>query len=206
MDFILNITTTFITCCSNLVSPHFWIEMLQTYKYSIVIAGALLEGEMVLILAGAAAYHGYMTLHYVMLISFLGALLHDTTLFFIGRFFGQKILNRPSRWQSGITKIVKLIQKYDRYFIMSFRFIYGIRTLTPIVVGAGTITFRRYFSLVAISAAAWAIIVSYAGYSFALAFESIIAHFEKIQKYLAAGLVLLIGGLYFYFKKRKKKP
>jgi LPXTG-motif cell wall-anchored protein len=195
-----------MSCCGNLVSPHFWTEMLQTYKYTIVVAGALLEGEMVLILAGAAAYHGYMSLHLVMLISFLGALLHDTLLFFIGRFFGKKILNRPSRWKNGITKIVNLIQKYDRYFIMSFRFIYGIRTLTPIVVGAGTIMFRRYFSLVAISAAVWAIIVSYAGYSFAMALESIIANFEKIQKYLAIGLVLLIGGLYFYFKKRNKKP
>jgi membrane protein DedA with SNARE-associated domain len=205
MNFILDSTTALMTGCSNLVSPHFWTEMLQTYKYAIVIAGALLEGEMVLILAGAAAYHGYMSLPFVMVIAFLGALIHDASLFFVGRFFGQKILNRPSRWKNGIAKIVNLIQKYDRYFIMSFRFIYGIRTLTPIVVGAGTITFKRYFSLVAISAAAWAIIVSYAGYSFAMALESIIAHFEKIQKYLAGALVLVIAGLYIYFKKRKKK-
>lgn len=205
MDLILEIFATLSSWLSNLVSPQFWTEMLQTYKYAIVVAGALLEGELVLILAGAAAYHQYMSLPLVMLISFLGALLHDNLLFFIGRRFGTKLLNRESKWHNRINRVVSLIQKYDRYFIMSFRFIYGIRTLTPIVVGAGPIAFKRYFSLVAISAAVWAIIVSYAGYSFAMAIESIIHNFEKAQKYLAAGLVILIGGLYIFFKWRKKK-
>jgi membrane protein DedA with SNARE-associated domain len=210
MDYINDIMSPLVnslaTWLGHFVSPCFWTEMLHTYKYTIVVAGALLEGEMVLILSGAAAYHGYMSLPLVMVIAFLGALLHDAFLFFVGRFFGQKILHGQYRGQRGITKIVNLIQKHDRYFIMSFRFIYGIRTLTPIVVGAGSITFKRYFSLVAISAALWAIIVSYVGYSCAMALENIIEHFEKIQKYLAGGLVILIGGVYLYFKYRKKKP
>ena len=205
MDFFFDIFSTLGTWLSNLVSPQFWTHMLQTYKYTIVVAGALLEGEMVLILAGAAAYHNHMALPLVMLISFLGALLHDNLLFFIGRKWGKKILQRESKWQARISKVVSLIQKYDQYFIMSFRFIYGIRTLTPIVVGASPIPLKRYFFLVAISAAAWAIIVSYVGYSFAMALESIIANFEKIQKYLAAGLAVIIGGLYLFFKKRKNK-
>jgi len=205
MDSITHLCTTGLTWCSNLVSPQFWTEMLQTYKYTIVIAGALLEGEMVLILSGAAAYHEYMTLSLVMLIAFLGALLHDTLLFFVGRLFGKRILGGDSKWQARISKVVNLIQKYDRYFIMSFRFIYGIRTLTPIVVGAGSIGFKRYFFLVAMSAAVWAVTVSYVGYSCAMALESILQNFEKIQKYLAVGLVVIVGGLYFFLRSRKRK-
>jgi membrane protein DedA with SNARE-associated domain len=205
MDWLLDIFCGFGIWCTKLFTPSFWIEMLQTYKYIIVIGGALLEGEMVLILAGAAAYHGYMALPLVMLISFIGATIHDTLLFFIGRFLGTKILNRPSRWKGRIQKVVNLIHKYDRYFIMSFRFVYGIRTITPIVIGSGAITFKRYFSLIIISAAIWAVAVSYIGYSCAMALEAILAHFEAFKKYLALVLIIIIGIIYFFVRWRKKK-
>ncbi|UNM06304.1 MAG: DUF2312 domain-containing protein [Holosporaceae bacterium] len=56
----------------SLADSQFWLNLLHKYKYWIVILGALLEGEMVLLLAGGAAFHGYMNVHMVMLISFLG--------------------------------------------------------------------------------------------------------------------------------------
>ncbi len=212
MDFFSHLFDSCLTCTgfvktflANMVSADFWIHLLETYKYWIVIAGALLEGEMVLILAGAAAYHGHMALHMVMLISFLGAVFHDHMLFFIGRKYGNKILNRQSKWQDRIHKIVKLIHKYDRYFIMSFRFIYGIRTITPIVIGASPIPLRKYFSLVVFSAAAWSIIVSYIGYTFALALEAVLENFAKYQKYLAGGLVILIAAIYAFVKWRRAR-
>lgn len=203
MDWLLDIFCGFGIWCSNLFTPSFWMEMLQTYKYTIVVGGALLEGEMVLILAGAGAYHGYMDLPLVMIISFVGATIHDTLLFFIGRYLGPKILNHPSRWKNRIQKVVNLIHKYDRYFIMSFRFIYGIRTITPIVIGSGSITFKRYFSLMIISAAIWAVAVSYIGYSFAMALEAILAHFDVLKKYLALLLILIISSIYFFMRRHK---
>ena len=209
-DFCMNCIDFVKTFLNNMVSADFWIHLLETYKYWIVVAGALLEGEMVLILAGAAAYHGHMTLYMVMLISFLGAVFHDHMLFFIGRKYGNKILNRQSKWQDRINKVVRLIHKYDRYFIMSFRFIYGIRTITPIVIGASPIKLSKYFSLVVISGAVWAILVSYIGYAFALALDTVIENFAKYQKYLAVALALLIGGIYAFlkwhrFRKEKKE-
>jgi len=208
-DSCINCTDVVKTFFSNMVSASFWIHLLETYKYWIVIAGALLEGEMVLILAGAAAYHGHMNLQMVMLISFLGAVFHDHMLFFVGRKYGNKILNRQSKWKDRISRVVNLIHKYDRYFIMSFRFIYGIRTITPIVIGASPISLKKYFSLVVFSAAAWSIIVSYIGYTFALALEAVLHNFAKYQKWLAVALVIIIGAIYAYlkwhrFRKAKK--
>ena len=203
MDWLFDIFCGLGVWCSNLFTPSFWTEMLRTYKYTIVIGGALLEGEMVLILAGAAAYHGYMALPLVMLISFVGATIHDIALFFVGRFVGSKILNHPFRWQKKIQRIAALIHKYDHYFIMSFRFIYGIRTITPILVGSGAITFKKYFSLIVISAAIWAIVVSYIGYSFAIGLEAILANFDALKKYLAIALILVIGGIYLFIRRRK---
>ncbi|MFN7662966.1 MAG: DedA family protein [Alphaproteobacteria bacterium] len=193
----------------HLADPHFWLNLLHEYKYWIVILGALLEGEMVLLLAGGAAYHSYMNVHWVMFIAFLGAVIHDHILFFIGRFFGKKILSKSSSWHGRISKVSDLIHKYHNLFIMSFRFIYGIRTLTPLIVGHTRIAWQRYTLLVSVSAAVWAITIAYLGFTFAMALETILADFDRYKKYLGIGAGLLVLGIigilqYRKYKKNKK--
>lgn len=195
----------------SLADSQFWLNLLHKYKYWIVILGALLEGEMVLLLAGGAAFHGYMNVHMVMLISFLGALFHDNLLFFIGRTFGKRLLNFSPSWHKRISKVSDLIHKYDNLFIMSFRFVYGLRTVTPIIVGNSRIEWKRYALLVSVSALIWAVVVAYLGYTFAMALDVIIADFDKYKVYLGAGLVfiiLTIGGVIKYrryIKEKRKK-
>lgn len=193
----------------HLAEPNFWLQLLHEYKYWIVILGALLEGEMVLLLAGGSAYHGYMNVHWVMFIAFIGALLHDHLLFFIGRFFGKKLLNKSSSWHGRISKVSDLIHKYDNLFIMSFRFIYGLRTLTPLMVGNSKIPWQRYSLLVSISAAIWSMTIAYLGFTFAMALEVILKDFDRYKKYLGIGAGLLVLGIigilqYWKYKKSKK--
>lgn len=186
----------------SLADSQFWLGLLHEYKYWIVILGALLEGEMVLLLAGGAAFHGYMNVHLVMLISFLGAMLHDNLLFFVGRVFGRRLFNTSPKWHKRISKVSDLIHKYDNLFIMSFRFVYGLRTLTPIIVGNSRIEWKRYIILVSISALIWAIVVAYLGYTFAMALDVIIANFDKYKTYLAVGAGVLILTVIGFFKYR----
>ncbi|HCI48789.1 MAG: hypothetical protein A2621_05005 [Alphaproteobacteria bacterium RIFCSPHIGHO2_01_FULL_41_14] len=196
----------------HLVEADFWLNLLHEYKYWIVILGALLEGEMVLLLAGGSAYHGYMNVHWVMFIAFLGAVLHDHLLFFAGRVFGKKLINYSPSWHSRISKISDLIHKYDNLFIMSFRFVYGIRTLTPLIVGHSKVAWQRYSLLVSISAAIWAIVIAYLGFTFAMALDVILQDFDRYKIYLAGGFGFLILGVIgilkyrAYLKEKKKKP
>ena len=194
----------------SLTDSQYWLSLLHDYGYWIVILGALLEGEMVLLLAGGAAFHGYMNVHLVMLISFLGALLHDNLLFMVGRLFGRRLLNASPVWHKRISKVSDLIHKYDNLFIMSFRFVYGLRTITPIIVGNSRIEWKRYAVLVSISALIWAVVVAYLGFTFAMAMDAIIANFDKYKTYLAFGalflVVAVIGVLkYWSYVKDKKK-
>jgi membrane protein DedA with SNARE-associated domain len=187
----------------HLADVDFWLNLLHEYKYWVVILGALLEGEMVLLLAGGSAYHGYMNVHWVMFIAFLGALIHDHLLFFIGRSFGKKLINRSPLWHGRISKVSDLIHKYDNLFIMSFRFVYGLRTVTPLIVGNSKIPWQRYTVLVSISAAIWAITVAYLGFTFAMALDVILKDFDRYKKYLAIGGGLLIVGIVGILKYRK---
>lgn len=180
-----------------------WIsQLLIDYKYYIVVAGALLEGEAVLLLAGGAAYHGYMNIYLVMLIAFLGALLHDHVLFFVGRYYGQAFLDKYQKVEEKSRKVFNLFHKYHYFFIMSFRFIYGLRTITPLVIGTSNLSLKKYSILTTISAFIWAVAVAYIGYAFAIALETVIANFEKYQKYLAIILVLVSLAIWAILKYR----
>jgi membrane protein DedA with SNARE-associated domain len=192
----------------HLIEADFWLGLLHQYKYWIVILGALLEGEMVLLLAGGSAYHGYMNVHWVMVIAFLGALVHDHLLFLLGRFFGRKLILRFPLVEGRVARVNELIHKYDRWFIMSFRFVYGLRTITPLMVGNSNIPWRRYTMLVSISAALWAMVVAYLGFTSAMALEKVLQDFDRYKKYLAivAGLLILgVIGIIKYRQYRKEK-
>lgn len=193
-----------IVCVGSLFSPAFWMHLLQEYKYWIVILGALVEGEMILIIAGAAAYYGCMHIHMVILIAFLGALLHDNALFFLGRLIGQNFLQKHPKIYSKVEKVTVYILRYNTYFILGFRFVYGIRTLTPFVIGTSHIKFFRYTSLVSISAFVWAAMVGYFGYSSALAIEALIADFNRYKSYLGAFVIVLVGAIVAILQRRRK--
>ncbi|UNM06750.1 MAG: VTT domain-containing protein [Holosporaceae bacterium] len=64
-----------------------------------------------------------------------------------------------------MSKVSDLIHKYDNLFIMSFRFVYGLRTVTPLLCGNSRIEWKRYALLVSVSALIWAVVVAYLGYT-----------------------------------------
>ncbi len=185
--------------------------------YFILFLGACVEGESVVLTAGFLSYTGFLDLKWVMCISFFGTLFADQILFLIGHWRGTRILARHPSWQKRTKKIFTLLHKYNVLFILGFRFIYGIRTLSPLVIGTAGISIKRFIILNFISAIIWTVISCLAGYMlgyfFADNIEQIIQQIAHYQKTVVMVLVsLVIGGVigfYFYRKashlQKKKK-
>lgn len=184
------------------------LNLLIEYKYWIVIGGALIEGEIVLLIAGMAAFHGYLSINWVIIISFLGAIFHDHMLFFVGKGMGAKLFKKFPKVRRKSDKVFRLFHKYQNVFILGFRFVYGIRTITPIIIGSTQISAKRYSLLTIIAGVVWAVVVSLLGYGFAAIISEVIESFQRYQKYLAMGLgvgVVIWWGIYQVRKSRKKK-
>ncbi|MBS0186258.1 MAG: DedA family protein [Proteobacteria bacterium] len=185
-----------------------FLASIQDYGYWVLIFGALIEGESILLLAGAAAYMGYFSLPLVMTVSFIGAIIHDQLLYSIGKVGGTTLLHRSKMFEKKSERAFALLKKYDHWLIMGFRFVYGIRTITPIVIGASDISFKRYTILTVISAALWAMIVSSVGYVLADIIQSLIEAFEDYKFYIISTPILLIGlgiGIYYLIKNQRSK-
>ncbi len=176
--------------------------------YIILLLGSFIEGESVVLTAGFLAYKGYLYLPYTMAIAFLGSTFADQMLFFLGRHYGPRLLNKKPAWKVKMDKAFNLLHKYNVWFIMGFRFIYGIRTVSPFVIGASKISIKRFAILNIIAALIWAIISCGAGYLLGYFFaDQIDIMIEKLIGYQKIVILCLLAiiGLAIYRKYQKRK-
>ncbi len=165
-------------------------ELISTYGYLAIGIGTFLEGETILILAGFAAHQGYLNLPWVLVSAFLGTLIGDQVYYYIGRFKGQPLLERRLKWQYKSKKIIALLEKYDAFFIFGFRFLYGLRTVTPFVLGLSRISPFRFLVFNILGAFTWAIVIGLMGYIFGHTFELLMSDIKRYELWIFIGLAL----------------
>ena len=66
-------------------------HLIQQYGYSLMLVGALIEGETFLIAGGIAAQQGLLHLPGLILLAFIGSFIHDVACFLIGRYAGKSL-------------------------------------------------------------------------------------------------------------------
>ncbi len=162
-----------------------------SYGYYALLAGTFLEGETILLIGGLVAHLGYLDLRAVMLVAFIGSFSGDQLYFCIGRLKGRELLARHHKWEKRVDEVHCLMARYHDLIMVGFRFVYGIRILTPVVLGMNKgVKALRFFVLNAIGAMIWSVVISSAGYFFGYAIEELIRsvkHYEIIVLLVIAG-------------------
>ena len=78
--------------------------------------------------------------------------------------------------------------------MLGFRFVYGMRTITPLILGMdGTIRVRRFILLNLIGAAIWSTVIATGGYFFGRVLKIFLTDIKHYELGLLL-VVLLIGG------------
>lgn len=168
--------------------------IIENYGYYAVFVGAFLEGETVLILAGFAASRGYLALPYVMLVAFVASVLGDGLYFFLGRWHGPRILARFPMLRSRAAKVETLLHRYHAPVILVLRFLYGLRTVGPMVIGMSRLAPARFISFNILGASLWAVLVGGLGYAFGNTLELLLSDLHRYEQ-LALGGIAVAGFL-----------
>jgi len=183
-----------------------WQEMLQTYGYWAILLGTFLEGETIVILAGVLVAGGQMSFEGVAACAFLGSFISDQMMFSLGKYKGNAILARFPKLDSKRERVSKLLQKYDTFLILGFRFIYGIRNVTPIVLGLSNIRHWRFLILNLIGALFWAISFTASGYYFGHVIDNILRILGLSVLIGIVCVALLTAVVLFFIRRRKRAP
>jgi len=182
-------------------------SIVENYGYAAILVGTFLEGETILVLAGLAAHQGYLILTWVILAAFLGSLGGDQLFFYLGRKHSQAVLSRRPAWKAKAEKIHKMMNRFETPMILSFRFLYGLRTVTPFVIGMSPVSVKKFVVLNAVGALVWAAAVASGGYLFGQALEIFIGkikHYEVQVFAMIALLGLFIWAVHFYYRRKPK--
>ena len=176
---------------------------IQDFGYYAVFLFACIEGEVAVLTAGFLCRQGLMSLQWVIFFAFLGTMITEQILYFVGRIYGMKLIEKHPKLKEKSKKVLEFLRKYDSAFIFGCRFVYGIRNVSPVMIGAADIPPLKYSALNIPAAFVWAVIVAGAGYAFANVVEKAKDNLQYVQY---GALFVLLGALfYFIFKKNQKR-
>jgi membrane protein DedA with SNARE-associated domain len=176
--------------------------LIADYGYVALFAGALLEGETLLVLAGFAAHQGYLQLHWVIGIALLGGFLGDQIYFWLGKRHGAWVMSRFPQLVPVFERANELIKRHHEVLIVGVRFLYGLRTVGPMAFGMSTVPVWRFMLFNVLGATIWAAGIGCAGYMFGQALELFLDDLKRIEEVLLSAI--LSGGIVFWGWRRWK--
>jgi membrane protein DedA with SNARE-associated domain len=151
-----------------------WIARLG---YLAVTLGTALEGETVMIAAGVAAQRGLLQLPLVMLAGFAGAFFADQAWFRVGERMGKHVFERYPAAGAKAATATRALERWGALFVVGFRFVYGARTVSPLLLGAARYPRRRFVLLNGLAGALWAVVFGYLGFGGGAAVERALERF-----------------------------
>lgn len=139
---------------------------IQHYGYYAVLAGAIIEGETILLIAALSASQGLLDLRWVIVCSTLSATVGDNLYFWLGRLQGQVILRYFPQLEPRLERFNRVLERWQTPAILGLRFLYGLRTVGPMAVGMSGFNALRFLCIDALSALIWSVVFSCLGYGF----------------------------------------
>jgi membrane protein DedA with SNARE-associated domain len=179
---------------------------LAEYGYPVILIGTFLEGETVMVLGGVAAHMRYLSLQWVIACGFFGCVTGDQLYFYLGRRRGKALLLRHPDWQARVQQVLQRVKRHENWLLLGFRFLYGLRTITPFALGLSAISWRRYTLFNVLGAAIWASAVGLAGYFFGSAMETVIGDLRRYELELMGGIIAIAAALWLFRRYRHRRP
>nr|WP_305123536.1 DedA family protein [Roseomonas sp. GC11] len=125
--------------------------------YLAAAAWAFFEGETFVILAAAAGQAtGLIDPWLLMLSVWFGSFLGDQLWFTLGQRYGAKALRRIPGAEKRLATAMGFLERYGTLFVLTFRFVYGVRNVASAACGIAGMKRSRFAFLNFIAAGLWA--------------------------------------------------
>lgn len=134
----------------------FWAEW-GAFAYLGAALWSFFEGETFVLAAAAIGATVGLVDPWILLASvWVGSYMGDQTWFYLGRRYGPSILRRFPKSRPRVESANRLLEQYGTLFILTFRFLYGIRNIASVVCGLAGYSRVRFAVLNFFAAGIWA--------------------------------------------------
>jgi membrane protein DedA with SNARE-associated domain len=167
--------------------------LIARYGLAAILVGAGIEGETVVVAGGLLAHREMLPFWGVAAAAVVGSFIADQLFFALGRYFRGSARVRRISEKPAFASALSALERHPTRFILIFRFLYGLRTISPIAIGTTRVHTRKFVMLNAISATVWGLVFTTVGYLFGNAVER---EFGKLtsRHMMIAAIVVVVGG------------
>lgn len=168
VDFIIHIDVHLGTIISTYGAITYAILFLIIFMETGLVFTPFLPGDSLLFAAGAFAALNSLNIFALWGVFFAAALIGNTSNYWIGYFFGKKIVAHPKIPidEEHIKETRKFFDKYGGKTIIMARFMPFVRTFAPFVAGVSRMSYKQFISFDLIGAFSWVTVGTMAGYFF----------------------------------------
>jgi membrane protein DedA with SNARE-associated domain len=181
-------------------------NLLIAHGYLVILFGAALDnfglpssGDIVLFAGGLFANRGHLALPLVMLSGFVGAMISDNAVYWIGRVGGRPLIGRILKMrflhflvnEKSLSKVERYFETHGGKTVFVGRFGPGLRSMTPLFAGVTRMKYYRFIPYNVAAAALWSVVYSLIGYVFGQYWTELLA-VAKSFGYGVVGLVVLV--------------
>jgi membrane protein DedA with SNARE-associated domain len=167
-------------------------SLVAKWGYAAVGAGVFFEGETIVLVAGAMAHRGLLALWAVIAAAFVGSVLGDQLWFYLGHRYGKGFIERRPHWAARTERVNALLSRFGSWYVLTFRFLYGLRTISPLFLGSAGYPIRRFVVLNIVAAALWATTFGVVGYAVGAGVHAALGRAGHVGELVAATLGLAL--------------
>jgi membrane protein DedA with SNARE-associated domain len=173
--------------------------------YPLVLVWTFFEGETIVLVVSALAATSAPFIHLPLLAicATAGTMAGDQLFYYLGRFYGTPFLASRPKLAAKAERGFELLRRGEIPFILSYRFIYGVRNVSPFVVGVGGIPPLRFFLLNLAASALWAATFTLGGYFLGKVLEQWL---DQYKWHMIAAVVGLVGLIFLLNRSRSSVP
>lgn len=180
-------------------------SLVADYGPLALFVGAALEGETVAMLGGMTAHRGLMHLPVAWAAVFAGTLIADQGFFAAGRHWRDRPLITRLRGTRAYRIAQDRFERHPALFVLLFRFMYGLRTASPVMIGTSGFPPARFAVLNTIAAVIWSALFVGAGYLFGLGIEAEVGRIRELRDWLPYLLIPIGAGILYKIARAMRR-
>jgi membrane protein DedA with SNARE-associated domain len=187
--------------------------VLDQYGYLAVFGAVLVEGfgipapGQTMLMAGAIlAARGGMSIEWLLILTFLAAVLGNSLGYLLGRRGGRLILEKMGIRETRMQRMESLFNRYGGGVIFVGRFLDGLRQLSGILAGTLQMPWWKFTVFNVLGAATWASLWGLGVYFLDEDMKTVFAVFHRIEPYVIVGSLLALIVLLIYLRRGRTHP
>jgi len=173
-------------------------ELIREWGYIVLFLYSFGGGFVALVVAGVLSFSGELNLYISMIVAGIANFLGDQFLFYLTVFNKDMTDGILKNYRRKIAYTKLLLKKFGWVAIFLQKYIYGVKTLIPIVIGLAKYDSKKFLIFNLLATIVWAVVIGYTSFTLG---EVLLSLNDEFKYYIIGFVVVIIIAISQFMKK-----